>query len=133
MRVAWGLGIPLAVLMLAPRVATAQSGWRDLAAHPERYIGKEVAIHSAYCGSAGDKPGYECSTDGALYIHASALAPAAAKTKLDEECGGIDWLEKSPSCRVRIRFVPRSYHASTSIEDNKTVLEIETAEMIVSF
>ena len=81
--------------------------WRDLAANPGRYIGKEVVIASAYCGNAGDDPGYVCSTDGPLYVRPLALADGPAKLKLDENCGGMDWVEKSAFCRVKTSLHPQ--------------------------
>ena len=127
-------GAALAVVLASGDRASASTvTWRDLATNPGRYVGQEVEIRSAYCGAAGDDPGYVCSTDGALYIRPLALAAGAGKAKIDENCGGIDWTEKSSFCRVKLRFVPSGFHTTTEYEPNKTVIVIETAEAAVSF
>ena len=120
-------------LAMNDRASASTVTWRDLATTPGRYVGKEVEILSAYCGNAGDDPGYVCSTDGALYIRPLAFAAGAAKTKVDDNCGGIDWAEKSSFCRVKLRFAPSGFHTTTQYEPNKTVIVIETAEAVVSF
>ena len=107
--------------------------WRDLAANPARYIGKEVVIASAYCGNAGDDPGYVCSTDGLLYVRPLALAEGPAKLKLDESCGGMDWVEKSAFCRVKLRFTPSGFHTNTDYEPGKTAIVIDAAEAAIAF
>lgn len=107
--------------------------WRDLASNPGRYIGKDVVIASAYCGNAGDDPGYVCSTDGPLYVRPLALADGAAKAKLDDACGGMDWVEKSSFCRVKLRFTPSGFHTNTDYEPGKTVIVIDAAKATIAF
>src|SRR6267154_2311123 len=121
-----------ASLVSLPGLAQEVS-WRELAAHPDRYIGKQVEIRAAYCGNAGDNPGYQCSTDGALYILAKSLGPPRAKQKVDEDCGGMDVIERNASCRAHIRFIPNSYTTSTAYDEGKTVVVINTGDAALSF
>jgi hypothetical protein len=116
-------------LALLPVVALAGAvKWQKLAADPAAYIGKEVEV-VGYCaqgGVNGDAPGYQCATDGNLYIETPEIGPAAAKTKVDETCGGMDVIERSSFCRVSIDFVPSSVSTSTALEPGKTVTVINT-------
>jgi hypothetical protein len=110
--------------------------WSELAAHPDLYIGQQVEIGAAYCASGGvngDAPGYQCSTPGALYIVTPDIAPANAKQRVDENCGGLDVIERSAFCRATILFVPRSFKTSTELEPGKTVTVIETDGATLSF
>ena len=125
-----------AVLAIGVGAACACAGavaWRDLANNPGRYIGKDVEIVSAYCGNAGDDPGYVCSTDGSLYVRPLALVDGAAKAKLDDNCGGMDWIEKSPFCHVKLRFTPSGFHTNADYKPGKTVIVIETPQAAAAF
>jgi hypothetical protein len=130
------VSVAAAAAILAVGVAAACAGavaWRDLADNPGRYIGKDVEILSAYCGAAGDDPGYVCSTDGALYVRPLALAAGPAKAKLDDNCGGMDWVEKSAFCRVKLRFTPSGFHTNADYEPGKTAIVIETPQAVAAF
>ncbi len=127
----------LATLMIASGLALSASvpalaksiDWSELAKHPDRYIGQTVEIAGAYCASGGvngDASGYQCSTAGALYIETPDIAPASAKQKVDENCGGMDVIERSSFCRATIKFVPQSFTTSTELEPGKTVTVIST-------
>src|SRR4051812_48004917 len=78
---------------------------RELAANPERYFGKRIELSAAYC-SSDDKGVFDCSTDGAVHIAPAALSPPRARQKVESDCGGLDTIERSRSCRARIRFTP---------------------------
>ena len=132
----------LALTVLTMAAAVAQTGpvkritWNELAADPGRYMGQQIEIAAAYCtqgGASGDGPGYQCSTDGDVYIAASSLSPAGAKKKVDESCGGIDLIERSSFCRARVRFTPSSFGKSIDIDPPKTVLLVNTAEVYLTF
>jgi hypothetical protein len=123
----------LVTLAANDRASASTVTWRDLAAHPGRYVGKEVEIVSAYCGSAVDDPGFICSTDGALYIRPLDFAAGAAKTKVENTCGGVDWMEKSAFCRVKLRFTPSGFHKTTQYDPDKAAIVIETPQATVSF
>ena len=130
------VSVAAAAAVLAVGVDAAYAGavaWRDLANNPGRYIGKDVEIISAYCGNAGDDPGYVCSTDGSLYVRPLALVDGVAKAKLDDNCGGMDWIEKSSFCRVKLRFTPSGFHTNTDYEPGKTVIVIETPQATIAF
>jgi hypothetical protein len=132
----------LALTILTMAAAMAQTGpvqritWSELAADPGRYMGQQIEIAAAYCtqgGASGAGSGYQCSTDGDVYIAARALSPASAKNKVDESCGGIDLIERSSFCRVRIRFTPSSFGKSNDINPPKTVLLVNTTEVYLTF
>jgi hypothetical protein len=107
-------------------------GWRELAAHPERYVGRPIEIAAAYCSGGASQPLFQCSTAGSVYIEVKAIGPASARQKVDAECGGIDVVERSPFCRARIRFTPRGFHIATDLEPKQriTVFETDSAELI---
>jgi hypothetical protein len=122
------LALGVALLVSAPAVAKSID-WSELAKHPDRYVGQTVEVAGAYCASGGvngDAEGYQCSTAGALYIEASDVGPSSAKQKVDEDCGGMDVIERSSFCRATISFVPQSFTTSTELEPGKTVTVIET-------
>jgi hypothetical protein len=122
--------------------AMAQNGsvkritWGELAAEPGRYMGQQLEIAAAYCAASdasGAGSGYQCVTDGEVYIAARALSPASAKKKVDANCGAIDLIERSSFCRVRIRFTPGSFGYSSDIDPPKSVLLVNTAEVNLTF
>jgi hypothetical protein len=80
----------LALIVLAVATALAQAGsakqitWGELAANPGRYMGQQLEIAAVYCaqgGASGTGPGYQCSTEGNVYIGAPIVSPAGAKKK----------------------------------------------------
>jgi hypothetical protein len=132
----------LVVTVLTMAAAVAQTGpmkritWSELAADPGRYMGQQLEIAAAYCtqgGASGTGPGYQCSTDGDVYIATLALLPASAKEKVDANCGGMDFIERSSFCRARIRFTPSSFGKSNDIDPPKSVLLVNTAEVYLTF
>jgi hypothetical protein len=98
---------------------SADANLRDLAAHPQQYIAHEVDLGTVFCGNNGDQSAYMCSTSGNVFVDLAGLAQNKAKEKIDAECGGIDWTEKSPSCRFRLRFTPASFRVDAEIEQGK--------------
>lgn len=129
------LALGMALITTTPAVAEP-TDWSELAAHPDRYVGQQVEIGAAYCaagGIDGAAPGYQCSTPGALYIETPDVAPANAKQRIDENCGGLDVIERSSFCRATILFVPRSFRSSTELEPGKTVTVISTDAATLSF
>ena len=99
---------------------SADANLRDLVAHPQQYVGHEVDLGVVFCGNNGDQSAYMCSTAGAVFVSLRLIsAPNKAKEKIDAECGGIDWTEKSPSCRFRLRFTPASFRIDAEIEQGK--------------
>jgi hypothetical protein len=109
----------------------------ELAADPGIYLGHELEIARGYCvqgGISGNETGYQCSTDGNVWIAARALSPASAKKKVDATCGGLDALERSKFCGARITFTPSSMEkTNTTIESPKTVLLLYAPEVILKF
>ena len=97
----------------------------------------ELEIARGYCvqgGVSGNGSGYQCSTDGNVWIAARSLSPASAIRKVDANCGGLDAIERSRSCGARIRFTPSSMEkANTTVESPKTVLLLYAPEVILTF
>jgi hypothetical protein len=140
-----GMRIYVTVLMLVATglIAGAASGaarrvsLSELAADPGRYMGHELEIARGYCvqgGVSGNEQGYQCSTDGNIWIDARSLAPASARRKIDANCGGIDAIERNRPCGARIRFTPSSMQkANTTIEAPKTILLLRAPEVYLTF
>ncbi len=102
--------------------------WEKLADDPDSYIGKPVEV-LGYCaqgGVKGDAEGYQCSTEGDLYIATPEIKPDFAKRKIEENCGGMDVIERSSFCRAKISFTPQSVSTSTTLEPGKTITIIST-------
>ena len=109
----------------------------ELTTDPGSYLGHELEITRGYCaqgGVSGNETGYQCSTDGNVWIAARALSPASAKKKVDENCGGIDVIERSRFCGARITFTPSSMEKTNhNIESPKTVLLLYAPEVHLTF
>jgi hypothetical protein len=117
----------LAALLLPSAAVAGIMDWEKLADDPESYIGKPVEV-IGYCaeGGVGDVDGYQCSTEGDLYIATPEIKPDFAKRKIEENCGGLDVVERSSFCRARISFTPQSVSTSTTLEAGKTITIIST-------
>ncbi len=118
----------LAALLLPSVAAAGIIDWEKLADDPDSYIGKSVEV-LGYCaegGVNGDAEGYQCSTEGDLYIATPEIKPDFAKKKVEENCGGMDVIERSSFCRAKISFTPQSVSTSTTLEPGKTVTVIST-------
>ena len=110
--------------------------WRELAAHPDRYVGREIEIAAGYCTQAGifgAGRGYNCSTDGDVYIAARELLPASEKKKVNASCGGLDLIERSSFCLARVRFTPTSFRKSHDIDPPKAVILINTEVVYLKY
>jgi len=119
-------GISAALLPLA--AVAAIMDWEKLADDPDSYIDKPVEV-IGYCaqgGVKGDVDGYQCSTEGDLYISTPEIKPDFAKRKIEENCGGLDVVERSAFCRAKISFTPQSVSTSTTLESGKTITIIST-------
>jgi len=128
----WPAGKPLAMLfgaLMLPSAAFAGIiDWEKLADDPDSYIGKPVEV-LGYCaegGVKGDVDGYQCSTEGDLYIAMPDIKPDSAKRKIEENCGGLDVVERSDFCRAKISFTPQAVSTSTELEAGKTITIIST-------
>ena len=118
----------LAALLLPSVGAAGIMDWEKLADDPESYIGKPVEVlgYCAQVGVKGDVDGYQCSTEGDLYISTPEIKPDFAKRKIEENCGGLDVVERSSFCRAKMSFTPESVSASTTLEPGKTITIIST-------
>lgn len=103
-----------------------------LVANPHAYLDEEIEV-TGYCvkgGLKGDVLGYECTTEGAVYVDAGDIEPAGAKEKVDETCKGEG---QEAACRATIRFVPHSFTTSNVLESNKTITIFNTKKAALSF
>jgi hypothetical protein len=103
-----------------------------LAASPTDYLDKQVEI-AGYCvkgGVKGDVLGYECTTEGGIYVDTDEIEPASAKEKLDASCNGE---KQDAACRATIRFVPHSFTTSNVLEPDKTITIFNTKKAELSF
>jgi hypothetical protein len=120
----------LGAVFISPALAEP-TDLAKLAANPLDYLDKEVEVtgHCLKNGAKGDVIGYECTTDGPVWVNANSIEPDAVREKLDGECSGKD----DESCRVTIRFVPRSFSTSGFIEPGKTITIFNTGKAELSF
>jgi hypothetical protein len=75
-----------------------------LAKTPQRYLNTPIVMHDLYCYS--DAGHYECRTKAPLRIILEGVKPGAARTAMDKECGALDGIEQSPTCRFTLELVP---------------------------
>jgi hypothetical protein len=126
----------LALFLAAAAISSA--AWAEpndletLASNPQDYLGKDVEV-TGYClkgGAKGDVLGYECTTEGTIYVDASDIEPATAKEKVDETCKAE---EQDAACRATIRFVPHSVSTSNVLVPDKTITIFNTKKAELSF
>ncbi|HTK14633.1 MAG TPA: hypothetical protein VL402_12615 [Xanthobacteraceae bacterium] len=75
-----------------------------LAKTPQRYLNTPIVMHDLYCYS--DAGHYECRTKAPLRIVLDSVKPGAARTAMEKECGALDGIEQSPTCRFTLELVP---------------------------
>jgi hypothetical protein len=115
--------------------STAFAGPDDLTklvASPHDYLDKQVEI-VGYCvkgGVKGDVVGYECTTEGTVYVDTRTIEPEAARQKVDETCKGE---QHDAACRATIRFVPHSFSTSNVLKAGKTITIFNTKKAELSF
>ena len=128
----------LAGLLLVGAAFVAQAAMAEpdylaeLAASPTDYLDKEIEI-TGYCvkgGAKGDVLGYECTTEGAVYVDTDEIEPASAKEKVDESCKGE---QQDAACRATIRFTPHSISSSNVLVPGKTITIFNTKKAELSF
>lgn len=121
-----GLLISGTVLMV-PAAAAVSADLKEIAANPHSFLGQQVEIEGDCVkgGRKGDVIGYECTTDGGVYVDADDIEPEAAKEKLGS-CS-------DESCRATIRFVPHSFTTSSVIEPGKSIVVFNTDKAELSF
>jgi hypothetical protein len=128
------MAILLLGMTLSPSEAAESVKAEDLSSKPQDYLGKEVELvgHCTKGGATGDVLGYECTTDGGVYVDARTIEPDTAKKKLDDNCAGKS-AAMNESCRATIRFVPHSFTTSTKVESGKDVVIFNTMKAEASF
>jgi hypothetical protein len=117
---------------VSPAAMAEPDDLAKLAASPTDYLDKQVEI-AGYCvkgGAKGDVLGYECTTEGSVYVDTDDIEPASAKEKLAASCNGE---QKGEACRATIRFVPHSFTTSNVLEPNKTITIFNTKKAELNF
>jgi hypothetical protein len=76
----------------------------ELVRHPTRHLNTRIQVSGVYCFSDGTA--YSCTTTAPLQIVAGSMAPGKLTEIIDGQCGGLDAIERTPICRVNVRFVP---------------------------
>ena len=119
------------VTIAAAAAIAEPSDLASLASDPQSFLGEDVEV-TGYCvkgGVKGDVLGYECKTDGTIYVNATVIEPASAKEKLD----GCKGDKPDAGCRATIRFVPHSVSTSNVLEPDKTITIFNTKKAALSF
>jgi hypothetical protein len=100
-------------LLLAPPMAAAQSAVSatDLARNARRYLEQPITFQGAYCFAA--ERGYQCMTIEPLRLVLETMPAGPAKTAMDNECGELDGLEHSPTCRFTLQMLPTEVKTET--------------------
>lgn len=126
-----GAVLILGAAFFSPAALAEPTDLAKLAASPLDFLDKEVEVtgHCLKNGAKGDVIGYECTTDGPVWVNANTIEPDAVREKLDGECSG----KSDDACRVTIRFVPRSFSTSDFIEPGKTITVFNTGKAELSF
>ena len=121
----------IGVTIAAAAAIAEPSDLASLASDPQSFLGEDVEV-TGYCvkgGVKGDVLGYECTTEGTVYINAKVIEPAAAQAKIDEKCNG----KQDEACRATIRFVAHSFTTSNVLEPGKTITIFNTKKAELSF
>ena len=88
----------------ATQVAQAQMSTSQFAPNARRYLNQPVGLRGLYCYSAAS--GYECRSGEPLRIVTDAMPAGPAKRAMDNDCGELDGIEQSASCRFTLQMVP---------------------------
>ena len=78
---------------------------RQLLQNPPRYLGHRIELTNAYCASV-ESGKYECTTSEPLVVRTGNVATPDSRKIMEEERGGLDTTELTPTCRFNLRFVP---------------------------
>lgn len=131
-RVTWVLTVLMGIGLVFTTAVAEPEDLASLTSTPQNYLGKEVEI-TGFCvkgGAKGDVLGYECTTEGTVYVDALDIEPAAAKEKIDDSCKGE---QQDATCRAIIRFVPHSVSTSNVLDPGKTITIFNTKKAALSF
>jgi hypothetical protein len=130
-----GATVVMGVTLFAIAANAGPVDWHDLADKPTDYLNKEIEV-SGYCtkgGTKGDVLGYECATEGPVYIDARQVEPDDAAKKVDDNCGAMDVIERSSFCKVTVKLTPHSFTTSNTIEEGKSVTVFNADKAELSF
>lgn len=85
-------------------LAWAQMATSQFAPNARRYLNQPIGLRGLYCYSASS--GYECRSGEPLRIVTDAMPAGPAKRAMDNDCGEMDGIELSASCRFTLQLVP---------------------------
>lgn len=120
------------IAFLSPAALAEPNDLASLESAPQDYLGKEVEV-TGYCvkgGVKGDVLGYECTTEGTVYVDTDTIEPVAAKEKVEASCNGK---QQDATCRATIRFVPHSFTTSNVLEPNRKITIFNTKKAELNF
>ena len=103
MRVASTIVLGVAVLASAAAAQSAMSA-AELMKTAKARLNAPIDLRGVFCYSATH--GYQCRTTEPLLIVTETMPPGAAKSAMDGDCGEVDGLEQSASCRFTLQMVP---------------------------
>lgn len=74
--------------------------------NPAQYLNQKIQVRDFACYR--DETNYHCTSGKGLDVVAAQMTAGAAKKKIDEECGAMDGIERTPGCVFDITFTPAS-------------------------
>ncbi|MGO8798939.1 MAG: hypothetical protein ACLQE9_02150 [Roseiarcus sp.] len=99
---------PVIVVFVAAGVSHAEAQQRvdptAFGQNPARYLNQSVRLNGLGCWSADGA--VRCTSYKGVYIAADAVAPAAIKDKISQDCGGIVEAESDPACTFDVILTP---------------------------
>jgi hypothetical protein len=79
---------------------------KAFAQNPAQYLNQKIAVRDFACYRR--ESDYLCSSGKGLDVVAGVMEASAAKKKIDEECGEMDGIERTPGCVVDLSLTPAS-------------------------
>jgi hypothetical protein len=103
-----GIGVALAFIgpALGGEPQAASVAPAAFAQNPAQYLNRKVSVRDFACYRR--ESDYLCSSGKGLDVIASAFAASSAKKKIDEECGEMDGIERTPGCVFDLILTPTS-------------------------
>ena len=98
--------LPIACLLFGS--AVAQNAERlsaiAFARDPARYLNQRVRVDDFACWKV--EASFRCASGKGLDLISADVTPASAKKAIDEGCGGLDGIERTPGCLFDLVFTP---------------------------
>jgi hypothetical protein len=97
-------GLSCAVQAGAQNASTVSAA--AFAQNPAQYLNRKIQVRDFACYR--DESNYHCASGKGLDVVAAQMNAGAAKKKIEEECGAMDGIERTPGCIFDITFTPTS-------------------------